>query len=232
MSTSLRDQLLKAGLISKKQADDTERTLEHRERQARRPPSQGKPAAPPAGGQRDRKHGHSDARRQSARPPGPATRATAPAIAAAPSTASVPPTQTSAAATTASLAQSAKLLRDQALDRQQQEKAEKKAKIAAVRQMIEQHRLTLADSGDPFHFVDGTKIRQIPVDAALRSRLVSGELVIVRYYGRYDIVPKVLIARLRDRDEQVIVAGGGAARPVADAEAQYPGFAVPDDLIW
>lgn len=143
-----------------------------------------------------------------------------------------PPAGAAKPITPASVALSAKLLRDQALNRQQQEKAEKKAKIAAVRQMIEQNRLTTVDSGDPYHFVDGIKIRQIPVNAALRSRLVGGELGIVRYYGRYDIVPTSLIARLRERDDQVLVIGGADSNRVADAEAQYPGFAVPDDLIW
>jgi uncharacterized protein YaiL (DUF2058 family) len=157
--------------------------------------------------------------------PGPGSAAPAPSVAAPTPSAARP-------VTPASVALSAKLLRDQALNRQQQEKAEKKAKIAAVRQMIEQNRLTTVESGDPYHFVDGTKIRQIPVDAALRSRLVGGELGIVRYYGRYDIVPTPLIARLRERDDQVLVIGGAESNRVADAEAQYPGFAVPDDLIW
>jgi uncharacterized protein YaiL (DUF2058 family) len=235
VSTSLRDQLLKAGLISKKQADDAERKLEHQERQARRPPPHkhaakphaGKPAAARAGAPASgapRTSGGSTTANSGSTPTSSA--------AAPPPSASTTAAGAGRPATPASVAQSAKLLRDQTLNRQQQEKAEKKAKIAAVRQMIEQNRLTTVESGDPYHFVDGTKIRQIPVDAALRSRLVGGELGIVRYYGRYDIVPTPLIARLRERDDQVLVIGGAESNRVADAEAQYPGFAVPDDLIW
>jgi len=225
---------MKAGLISKKQADETERKIEHQERQSRHASAQGS-RAPSAhrrgaqtGGKPHPKTLASAAGRGSpgaaSRPPEPASHAPgpAPAIAAA----AVP------TATSASLVQSAKLLRDQALNRQQQEKAAKKAKIATIRQMIEQNRLTSAETGDPYHFVDGTKIRQIPVDAGLRARLVGGELGIVRYYGRYDIVPTALIARLRERDDQVCVAGASDTSGVAEAEAKYPGFAVPDDLIW
>lgn len=236
MSTSLRDQLLKAGLISKKQADDAERKLEHQERQARRPPPHKNAAKPHAGKPHGGRAGAPPSG-ASPRTPGAATTATSGFAPTSSAAAPAPSASTTAPgagrpATPASAAQSAKLLRDQALNRQQQEKAEKKAKIAAVRQMIEQNRLTTVESGDPYHFVDGTKIRQIPVDAALRSRLVGGELGIVRYYGRYDIVPTPLIARLRERDDQVLVIGGAESNRVADAEAQYPGFAVPDDLIW
>jgi len=264
VSTSLRDQLLKAGLISKKQADDAERKLEHQERQARRPPSHKNAAkshgdkpraaradAPPSGAS-PRASGAATTANSGSVPtplpsaptpgasvPTPRPSVPAPGASGPPSGASAraprasgPTPSAARTATPASVALSAKLLRDQALNRQQQEKAEKKAKIAAVRQMIEQHRLTTVESGDPYHFVDGTKIRQIPVDAALRSRLVGGELGIVRYYGRYDIVPTPLISRLRERDDQVLVIGGAESHRVADAEAQYPGFAVPDDLIW
>src|SRR5271166_1801905 len=87
MSTSLRDQMLKAGLINKKQANEAERQLQRQERQ----PSKHKSAVP-----------HE-------RPIAPQT------------------------------AQAAKVARDHALNRQQQENAAKKARLAQVKQLIEQN---------------------------------------------------------------------------------------------
>jgi uncharacterized protein len=179
MSTSLRDQMLKAGLINKKQANEAERQQQRQERQ----PPKHKPVAPDE-------------------------RAIAPRI-----------------------AQSAKVARDQALNRQQQEKAAKKARAAQIKQLIEQNRLPPIGDGEPYNFVDGTKIRRIGVNAPLRDRLGCGEIVIVRHEGNYELVPAAIATRIRERDEHAFIVSG-TAKASADTEDEYPGFKVPDDLIW
>jgi len=205
MSTSLRDQLLKAGLINKKQADEAERQLERQERHERRPRAQQKPAA---------KH----------KPAAPA----APVPASAYSLPRVPPPPAPAG-------QSARLARDLALNKRQQEKAEKKAKAAQIKQLIEKHRVIPPDHGQNYNFVDGSKIRQIAVDAELRQRLGRGELVIVRHEAKYDLVPAEIAARIRERDGQAFVFSGAPAGDAASqspADDAYEGFTVPDDLMW
>ena len=177
MSTSLRDQLLKAGLINKKQANEAERQLQRLERQG----------AP--------KRAAADAPERRPAPP------------------------------------SAKVARDQALNRQQQEKAERKARLAQIKQLIEQNRLTAVEGEPAYNFVDGSKIRRIAIDAAIRGRLARGDVAIVRHEGHYDWVPVAIAARIRERDDRAVVplVPAAEAAPVEDA---YAGFAVPDDLIW
>jgi uncharacterized protein YaiL (DUF2058 family) len=183
MSTSLRDQLLKAGLINKKQANEAER---QQQRQERQPPPKHRPAAP--------KH-------KPAQPLAPQS------------------------------AQSAKAARDQALNRQQHERAEKKARLAQIKQLIEQNRLPTVDSAEFYNFVDGSKVRRIAVDTSIRDRLTRGEIAIVRHEGRYELVPATIATRIRERDEAALIhSGAGKGGPPSD-EA-YPGFSVPDDLIW
>ena len=180
MSMSLRDQLLQAGLISKKQANEAERRQQHQERQQpskRRhdvPPE--RPAAPPA-------------------------------------------------------AQGAKAARDQALNRQQHEKAEKKARLAQIKQLIDQNRLPAVEGGESYNFVDGTKIRRIAVDASIRGRLTRGEIAIVRHAGGYDLVPAAIAARIRERDERAFITSG-SGNDAAPADDAYREFSVPDDLMW
>jgi uncharacterized protein YaiL (DUF2058 family) len=181
MSTSLRDQLLKAGLINKKQANDAER---QQQRQERQPPSKHKPAVTPA------------------RSP------------------------------SAQAAQAAKTARDQALNRRQQEKAEKKARLAQIKQMIEQNRLPAVEDGDSYNFVEGSKIRRIVVNPAIRDRLRRGEIVIVRHAGRYDLVPAAIGTRIRERDEGAFIGSGVSQASSHSDEAAYADFPVPDDLIW
>ena len=119
-----------------------------------------------------------------------------------------------------------KALRDLKLNQQKTEKAEKKARAAQLRQLIEQHRLPPLEQGELYNFVDTDKVRCVRVDADRRARIVSGELAIVRHAGLYAVVP-----RIRERDEQAIVKPSAAPAP-APADDAYAAFQVPDDLVW
>jgi uncharacterized protein YaiL (DUF2058 family) len=127
--------------------------------------------------------------------------------------------------------QSAKVLRDQALNKKQQEKAQKKALLAQIKQLVEQNRLAPIEGGESYNFVDGNKIRRIGVDASVRARLTKGEIAIVRHGGGYDLVPNSIVERIRERDPNAIVATGPAPE-AAPADDAYKDFAVPDDLMW
>jgi len=185
MSLSLREQLLKAGLVTEKQAKQAERaTSGQRHQQVKG----GKRAPPP------------------------------------------PPAPTKAA----QQAQAAKLLRDQELNRKQQEKAERRARAAQLRQLVEQLRVPRPESDDFYNFVDDGKVRRMQVTPELRARIVAGSLMIVRYDGRYDLVPVDVIERIREKHADAIVASPAAeAATAAPAEDDpYKDFVVPDDLTW
>ena len=124
-----------------------------------------------------------------------------------------------------------KLARDQELNRRKQEKAQKKALAAQIKQLIEQNRLPPLEGGEPYSFLDGNKIRRIAVSAAARARLGRGDLTIVRHDGGYDLVPATIAARIRERDERAVVPLTVAPETPPVDEA-YQKFTVPDDLIW
>jgi uncharacterized protein len=128
-------------------------------------------------------------------------------------------------------AQQAKTARDQQLNRQRQDKAERKARLAQARQLIEQNRLPKPASEQYYNFVDGNKIRRIAADAAMRERLARGEIAIVHYDAGYEWVPATLVARIRERDPRAVVAEGVASESGRCDDA-YQAFAVPDDLMW
>ena len=185
MSMSLREQLLKAGLVTEKQVKQADQSQRHQQKQQ---PKRGKNAP-------------------------------APELTPA-----------------AKQAQAAKAARDSELNRRQQEKAEAKARTAALRQLIEQHRVPRVESDDYYNFVDGAKIRRIAVDADQRRRILNGDLIIVRCEGRYNLVPAEAAARIRERDERAVLpppttqATNAADEPAADDP--YKDFVVPDDLTW
>ncbi|MGH8255752.1 MAG: DUF2058 domain-containing protein [Steroidobacteraceae bacterium] len=130
--------------------------------------------------------------------------------------------------------QQAKAARDQELNRRQREEAQRKARVAQIKQLIEQHRLPQGHTDESYHFTDGNRVRHIPADAAMRARLSRGEVAIVRCEGRYELVPAETAARIRERDARLVIAIGGAARPATAPieDDGYRDFEVPDDLMW
>ncbi|MGH8141061.1 MAG: DUF2058 domain-containing protein [Steroidobacteraceae bacterium] len=130
--------------------------------------------------------------------------------------------------------QQAKAARDQELSRRQHEEADRKARLAQVNQLIEQHRLPRAQTDESYHFTDGDRVRRVPADATMRARLSRGEVAIVRCEGRYELVPAETAARIRERDARLVIAIGGAARPATAPieDDGYRDFEVPDDLMW
>jgi uncharacterized protein YaiL (DUF2058 family) len=186
MSMSLRDQLLKAGLVSEQQAKEAERQAGQQQRQRQKQQPKEKRAA------------------------------------------------VSAAELAARQAQAAKTARDQELARRHNAQSDAKARLAQIDQLIEQHRLPRSPSEERYNFTDGGKIRRIPADAALRARIIHGELAVVRGGGTYELVPVEVAGRIRERDERAVIVWLAAAPQGAApaAEDPYKGFEVPDDLMW
>jgi uncharacterized protein YaiL (DUF2058 family) len=71
----------------------------------------------------------------------------------------------------------------------------------------------------------------VPVDTALRERIVRGEIAIVRCDGHYELVPADTGERIKEREPRAVVNTNDTAEttPVDDA---YKDFVVPDDLVW
>jgi uncharacterized protein YaiL (DUF2058 family) len=175
VSSSLRDQLLQAGLVTEKQVRQASQQQGRQPRNKAAPPAEQKVAAQQA--------------------------------------------------------QAAKAGRDQELNRRQQEKAEKKARMAQIKQLIEQNRLPKIESDERYNFIDGRKIRYVAADAPLRDRINRGELAIVRYEGHFELVPADTAARVRERDERAVITLT-VAQESTNNDDPYKDHVVPDDLIW
>jgi uncharacterized protein YaiL (DUF2058 family) len=124
-----------------------------------------------------------------------------------------------------------KAARDAELNRKKQEKAERKARFAQIRQLVEQHQVARVETDDYYNFVDGTRIRRVAVTPELRAKLIAGDLAIVRNEGRYAFVPSAVADDIRSRVERAVIHHN---RPGAqpDTDDPYKDYAVPDDLIW
>lgn len=179
MSLSLRDQLLKAGLVNEKQA---KRAVKQKQKQ-----------------QRLEKKGQvekDDSQREAALK-----------------------------------AQAEKLARDQELNRQQQQKAEHKARAAQIKQLIETSRLPKLTTEDYYNFVDDKKVKRLSVNKLMRDKLASGSLAIVRHGGGYEVIPREAALKIQERDPQRVVQLNTRTEE-PDADDPYAAYQVPDDLMW
>jgi uncharacterized protein YaiL (DUF2058 family) len=126
----------------------------------------------------------------------------------------------------------AKAARDQELNRKQQEKAQRKALYAQIRELVSANRITRPDVEDTYNFIDGGKVRRIRADAALRERIARGEVMLVRCEGRYELVPPAIAEKIRERDPRAVVAHNPPAAASEVIDEAYKDFVVPDDLMW
>ncbi|TWI55567.1 hypothetical protein IQ22_01493 [Pseudomonas duriflava] len=179
MSMSLRDQLLKAGLVNEKQAKQAVKQKQKQTRMEHR-------------GQAEKDESQRLAALQ---------------------------------------AQAEKLARDQELNRQQEEKKRRKAEQAQIKQLIEGSRLPKLESDDYYNFVDEKKVKRLPVNALMREKLSQGSLGIVRYEGRYEVVPRATAERIQERDPRRVVLLN-VQKEEPDADDPYASYQIPDDLMW
>ena len=179
MGISLRDQLLKAGLVNEKQAKQAGKQQQKQQRLVKK-------------GQAEQ----DDSTRQAAQ---------------------------------SALAE--KAARDQELNRQQQEKAEAKARSAQIKQLIERSRLPKLDGDDYYNFVDDKKVKRIAVNAMMRSKLSNGWLAVVRHGGGYEVIPREAALKIQERDaSRIVLLNTHVEEPEGDDP--YAAYKIPDDLMW
>lgn len=122
--------------------------------------------------------------------------------------------------------------RDRALAAERNAQARLHEQRAQARQIIDTQRVPAKGEID-YRFVDGNAIRTLQVDAALRTQLASGALVIARFDDGYALLPRAAVDKVNARDPAAIVVDHAAA-PAAAApdDEHYARFQVPDDLVW
>jgi uncharacterized protein YaiL (DUF2058 family)/phosphoribosyl-ATP pyrophosphohydrolase len=124
-----------------------------------------------------------------------------------------------------------KAKRDQELNRQQQEKAEQKARAAQIKQLIEATRLPKLTTEDYYNFVDDKKVKRIAVNALMRSKLSNGALAIVSFGGGYEVIPREAAVKIQERDPHRILLLNTHVEE-ADEDDPYAAYKIPDDLMW
>lgn len=129
--------------------------------------------------------------------------------------------------------QAEKIARDKELNRKRDEERQRQARLAEIRQLVEQNRLPRIESDEYFNFVHRNKVHRIAVDTSLRERITSGQVILVRYGKFYASVLPDIAEKVRERDAGSVVDLNAQIAPSAESpDDPYKDFAVPDDLMW
>ena len=134
-------------------------------------------------------------------------------------------------------AQNEKAQRDRELNRKRQQEARRRERVAQVKQLIEGNRQDRSKGEIPYGFAYRGKVKKIHVTEAQRDQLVAGRLGIVTWVvnnegRRFELVPKAVAEKIRERDAASFVDLGAPTRSEPDETDPYADYQVPDDLIW
>ncbi|MFV0476367.1 MAG: DUF2058 domain-containing protein [Parahaliea sp.] len=126
-----------------------------------------------------------------------------------------------------------KIEHDRELNQQLNEKAQRKAINAQIRQLIDNNQVERG--GDvSFHFSDGKQVKKIYVNTIQQKQLCVGRLCIVKQGDQYQLIPAAVAAKIAERDASRIIRceDSGAVKLSAEEEEWYKDYEIPDDLIW
>ena len=134
-------------------------------------------------------------------------------------------------------AQNQKAQRDRELNLKRQQEAQRKERAAQATQMINDNKQDRSKGEIPYGFAYRGKVKKIYVTEAQRDQLVAGQLgvvtLVINHEGRrFELVPKAIAEKVRERDEECFVDLGQPAKTESDENDPYADYQVPDDLIW
>ena len=117
------------------------------------------------------------------------------------------------------------------LNAQRDAAAQQKAVAAQIAQLVHTNRQPRGAGDIAYNFTHGSKIERIHVSAAVQKHLVAGRLAIVFLNGTYELVPKVIAAKIAERDPAIVIQVKQTANEV-DADDPYADYQIPDDFTW
>ncbi len=128
--------------------------------------------------------------------------------------------------------QAKKKARARELNRLREEKLKKREETAAVRQLVEKHRLEKDDKGSAYRFNALGKIQRIFVDKEIAAQLSSGYLAVVGLGNSYEVVPRAVGEKIRAIKGDFVLINSPADKKEVDSDDPYADYEIPDDLVW
>jgi len=140
--------------------------------------------------------------------------------------------------------QQEKLKRDQGLNQQRNAEAAKKSIAAQINQLVNHYKLDRKKGDTDYNFNDNAVIKKILVSSEIANEIAKGRLCVVRVGETYEVIPKPIADKIRERDSEVVVVYN--KKPSTNSTTNtdsnndveksdddyYAQFEIPDDLVW
>ncbi|MFT5425670.1 MAG: hypothetical protein ACI9ZT_000602 [Gammaproteobacteria bacterium] len=125
-----------------------------------------------------------------------------------------------------------KVERDRQINKQKEQEAERKAIAAQIIQLIETNRVEDRDGEIVYNFTDANVVKRIFVSEHIQKHLMSGHLAIVKLGDGYELVPKAVAEKIKQRDADCIINNDNERELDQNDDDPYADYKIPDDLIW
>lgn len=128
-------------------------------------------------------------------------------------------------------AQKEKADRDRRLNEERNQRAERRAVVAQIKQLIEENKVARNEGDVPYNFVDDKKVKKLYVTEDQHRQLSSGLLAIISFQKTYELVSRDVASKISERDESCVILAE-SKDAIQEAEDEYADYKIPDDLMW
>jgi uncharacterized protein YaiL (DUF2058 family) len=126
-----------------------------------------------------------------------------------------------------------KAQKDRELNHQRDEKAQQKAIIAQIKQLIDINKLRKGNGDDlAYNFEDNKTIKKIYVKQETHDNIALGKLAIVKLSDQYEVVPAPVADKIKLRDANYIILRNDPSQEAEKEDDFYADYEIPDDLMW
>jgi len=134
----------------------------------------------------------------------------------------------------AKLALQQKQARDRELNLKQKAEADKKAIAAQITQLINTNKVDKRPGDVGYNFTDGSIVKKIYVSHPLIEQISRGRLCIARLHDNYEVIPRPVADKIRERDENAVVVyiETEDQQTSTEDDEYYAQYEIPDDLMW
>lgn len=125
-----------------------------------------------------------------------------------------------------------KAQRDRELNRKKEEQARNKAISMEINELIKRNKIKRDEKCElAYNFEHQGKVKRLYINEEMKKGILEGKIGIARIDGNYELVPKSVAEKIRERNEKRIVLFDAAPEQV-DEDDPYAEYQVPDDLTW
>lgn len=126
-----------------------------------------------------------------------------------------------------------KAKKDKRLNEKRQADAERKARYAQIKQLVDGGKLDRKEGETSFNFTYKKKVKTIYVTEQQHKQLSKDQLTIIVMDGElFELVPNKVAEQVAKREPHRVIENKAASNSEPAGDDPYADYQIPDDLIW